>query len=99
MGDTMTNSRLLIAIVDDEESVRKALGRLLRSVGMDSETFASGQEFLQCLKTHLPDCVVLDLHLPGLTGRDIQRSLNEAGVHLPTIVVTGQDQPGVREEV
>src|SRR5271170_5604798 len=99
----MTRRSLLVAVVDDEESIRKALKRLLRSAGMDTEAFASGRDFLDYVKnlgqSRKPDCLVLDLHLPGLTGKDVQRCMKQAGFSLPTIVITGHDQPGVREEL
>jgi FixJ family two-component response regulator len=64
----VTKACLLIAIVDDKEPVRKALMRLMRSVGLSVETFASGPEFLKSIETRLPDCVVLDLHMPHMNG-------------------------------
>lgn len=91
--------RLLVAIVDDEEPVRRALRRLLRVAGMDVETFASGYEFLESVKTQCPDCAVIDLRLPGLTGLDVQERLVEAGIRLPTIIITGHDQGGTKERV
>jgi len=94
----MSTSALLVAVVDDEESVRKALRRLLRSAGMQVEAFSSGQEFLNSLVNHQPDCLLLDLHMPGLTGLDVQRRLTEAQTVLPTIIITGHDQPGVANE-
>ena len=94
----MTTPRRLIAVVDDEESVRRAFARMLRTSPFDVETFASGQEFLDSLKDHRPDCVVLDLQMPGLTGRDVQRQLSLAQIHLPIIVVTAHDQPSLREQ-
>lgn len=94
----MSASALLVAVVDDEESVRKALRRLLRSAGMQVETFSSGQEFLNSLTSHQPDCLLLDLHMPGLTGLDVQCRLAAAKTRLPTIIITGHDQPGVANE-
>lgn len=87
-----------IAIIDDEECVRKALRRLFVAEGMEAETFASGSEFMESLRTHLPDCVVLDLHVPGLDGLAIQKHL-AAGVGLPVVVITGHDQPGAEERI
>lgn len=95
----MSNPRLLVAIVDDEEPVRKALRRLFLSAGIDVETFATGDELLESVRIHRPDCAVIDLHLPGLTGLDVQQRLVEAGVHLPTVIITGHDQAGVAERV
>lgn len=96
----MTDRRLLVAIVDDEEPVRKALRRLLLSAGIDVETFASGDEFLAAMGSdHRPDCAVIDLHLPGLSGLEVQERIAEAGIRLPTVIITGNDQTGVEERV
>ena len=86
----------LIAVVDDEESVRKALQRLIRSAGFDVETFPSGAEFLTSMQHHEPACLVLDLHMPGVNGFDVQDELNQARVHLPVVVITGHDTPSAR---
>jgi FixJ family two-component response regulator len=82
-----------VAIVDDEEAVRKALGRLLRSSGLDAETFPTGQAFLDSLADARPDCLVLDLHMPGLTGLQVLQKLQLSTPMLPVIVITGQDEP------
>jgi FixJ family two-component response regulator len=84
---------LVIAIVDDEESVRKALSRLLRSAGMTVKTFSGGAEFLQSLADYKPDCVVLDINMPGMTGFDVLNRLAETKVPLPIVVITGLDSP------
>jgi FixJ family two-component response regulator len=90
--------RPLIAVVDDEESVRRALARMLRASQFDVDVFASGQEFLDSLRTRLPDCVVLDYRMPQLTGRDVQRQLALAQIRVPIIVVTAHDRPALREQ-
>ena len=96
-------SRLLVAVVDDEESVCRALFRLLRAVGLDVETFSSGTTFLDSIRerrpSRRPDCVVLDLHLPGLTGIDVQRRLKSDGINLPIVMITGNEEAGVKERV
>jgi FixJ family two-component response regulator len=94
----MSNS-LAIAVVDDEAPVRKALGRLLRAAGFSVETFASGIEFLGSLQIRRPDCTILDLHLPGLSGLEVQEQLARDKNSLPCIVITGKDEPGVAERV
>jgi FixJ family two-component response regulator len=88
----MKNSYPVVAIVDDEEAVRKALGRLLRASGMASETFASGQEFLDSLAAQRPDCLVLDLQMPVLNGLDVLHELAKGGQRVPTIVITAHDE-------
>jgi len=60
--------------------------------------FASGQEFLDSLRARLPDCLILDYQMPGLTGRDVQRHLTFARSQVPIIVVTAHDQPALREQ-
>jgi len=95
----MANRLPLIAVVDDEESVRIALARMLRASSFEVTTFGCGEEFLDSLKTVMPDCVVLDFQMPGLTGRDVQRALSTQKVALPIIIVTAHDQPSLREKV
>lgn len=85
-----------IAVVDDEESVRKAVQRLLRSAGMEVETFPSGAKFLDAMKSRAVDCVVLDLHMSGANGFDVQAQLVRLGKWLPIIVMTGHDTPDAR---
>jgi len=87
----MENRRSFVAIVDDEESVRRALLRLLRAANMDAEAFASGEAFLSSLDQFRPDCVVLDLQMPGLTGRDVQKRLISMQINLPVILITAHD--------
>lgn len=95
----MANRLPLIAVVDDEESVRLALARMLRASSFEVSIYSSGEEFLQSLKTRVPDCAVLDFQMPGLTGRDVQRALSVAKLSLPIIIVTAHDQPSLREKV
>ena len=87
----------LVAIVDDEESVRRALGRLLRSAGFDVQTFASGADFLHSLGRSVPQCVVLDLRMPQMNGFDVQSALVEARANVPVVIITGDDSAESRE--
>jgi FixJ family two-component response regulator len=98
MGAIVTKSRALIAVVDDEEPIRRALRRLLRSVGLDVETFPSGSEFLESLATRQPDCIVLDLHMPLVNGFEVQARLAESGVTVPVVVITGHDSDETRHQ-
>lgn len=95
----MDEIRHLIAVVDDEEPVRTALRRLLRSASFDVETFPSGAEFLESLKTHQPACVVLDLHMPQVNGFAVQARLAETNLGLPVVIITGHDTLETRERV
>ena len=92
----MAPARPLIAVVDDEESVRRALARVLGASQFDVDVFASGQEFLDSLRGRQPDCLVLDLQMPGLTGLEVQRILSSAGARFPTIIITAHDEPETR---
>jgi len=91
-------ARRLIAVVDDEESVRRALARMLSVSQFEVEVCASGREFLDALPLRRPDCVVLDYQMPGLNARDVQRELTSAQAGLPVIVVTAHDQATLREQ-
>jgi FixJ family two-component response regulator len=89
--------RLLISVIDDEEPVRKALGRLFTSLGFGVETFSNGPEFLSSLQDHRPDCAILDLHLPGLSGLEVQERLGHEHISFPVIIVSGRAEPGLPE--
>ncbi len=88
----------LIAIVDDEASVRKALLRLFRSSGFDAREFISGVEFLKTLPFCRYDCLVLDLHMPGLNGIEVQRDIAMSETRLPIVIITAHDEPETREK-
>ncbi|QNP39510.1 response regulator transcription factor [Lysobacter solisilvae (ex Woo and Kim 2020)] len=77
--------------MDDEEDVRHALRRLLRSAGFDVLVYGSGREFLRHAAGGAPDCVVLDLHMHGESGFDVQHALAEAQLPIPVVVLTGCD--------
>ena len=78
-----------VSVVDDDASVREALGSLLRSAGLAVETFRSAREFLTSPRRDASSCLVLDVELPGLSGLDLQRELATAGVRIPIIFLTG----------
>jgi len=79
----------VIAIVDDDPSVREGLSSLIRSAGLRVETFVSAQEFLDRPVAEAPSCLVLDLQLPGLSGLDLQKKMAEAGLEIPIVFLTG----------
>ncbi len=85
-----------VAVVDDEEPIRKALCRLLRACGIAAEGFASGQVFLDSLAARRADCLILDLRMPGFGGLQVLQQLQSFSRTLPTIVITGHDEPGTR---
>jgi FixJ family two-component response regulator len=79
----------MVFIVDDDARMRAAMQRLLKSVGLHSESFATPQDFLRRKLPGGPSCLVLDVRLPGMSGLDVQHKLNEAGVPIPIIFITG----------
>ena len=85
----MGQSDAVIAIVDDDLSVREGLETLLRSAGWRVETFASAQEFLARPRAGPPSCLILDLQLPGLSGLDLQKRMAEAELEIPIVFLTG----------
>lgn len=93
----MPNKAIRVALVDDDDSVRKAFGRLLSASNFDIKTYGSARDFLKSLKSDLPQCLVLDLHMPDLTGLDVQNQLMRIGIKIPTIVITAYNEPGIRE--
>jgi FixJ family two-component response regulator len=95
----MLAARPLVAVVDDEESVGRAVARLIRSAGLDAEVFASGEAFLSMLESGKPDCVLLDLHMPGISGFEVQARIAESRRRPPVVAVTGHDSPEARSRV
>ncbi|MDB5785368.1 response regulator [Caballeronia mineralivorans] len=94
----MVNLNQIVAVVDDDESVRRAIKRLLHSAGIRADTFASGDEFLSLLSSipsYRPACVILDIQMPGTNGPEIWRRLASTGV--PVIFITEHDDLAVRE--
>ena len=97
----MDKSKPLIVIVDDDESVCRAIRRLVRSLAMDAETFSSGQDFLDLLEampSFKPDCLILDVQMPGINGLGVQERLAKTGKTVPVIFITAHDEVGVREK-
>lgn len=85
-----------IAVVDDDESIRKALVRLLRASDFYVESFSSGGEFLASLKGPHPKCVVLDFQMPQISGLDVLKDLRARSVDIPVVIITAHDEPIVR---
>ena len=85
----MAEAKAIVFVVDDDLSVREALGSLIRSAGLKVETFASAQEFLARPRADMPSCLVLDLRLPGLSGLELQKRMAEVNIEIPIIFITG----------
>lgn len=93
----MSETHLLVAIVDDDVGVCRALQRLIRSAGYRASAFPDGEALLQVLEADPPDHVLLDLHLPGLSGAALIARLRLHREDLPITVMTGLDTPGARD--
>jgi FixJ family two-component response regulator len=85
----MTDAEPIVFIVDDDLSVRRSTERLLRSAGLEVQTFTSAREFLKNPRPEGPACLVLDVRMPGLSGMELQRELAQSGIHIPIIFITG----------
>ena len=87
----------LVAVVDDDTSVRRALTRLLQSADFRVLTYASATEFLDSGIGNAPDCVILDIHLGGMSGLEMLLRLRESGHNLPVLIITAHDDAQSRE--
>jgi FixJ family two-component response regulator len=85
----MPETQAVVFVVDDDASVREALGRLIRSAGLRVEAFASAEEFLNRPRADAPSCLVLDVRLPDLSGLDLQRRMAAANNEIPIVFITG----------
>jgi len=94
----MTESKTHVAVVDDDKSFSRAVERLLRAAGFEPFVCPSAEAFLQDTTHPSPACLVLDLHLSGMSGLDLCRRLNALGKTAPVILVTAHDEPETREE-
>jgi FixJ family two-component response regulator len=86
----------LVAIVDDDESVRSALLGLMKAVGLCSQAFASAEEFLSSGQQHQTACLIADIRMPGMSGLDLQAKLNAERCSIPTIFITAHGDTNMR---
>jgi len=86
----MSSKDSVVFVVDDDPSVLKAVGRLLRSAGFQATTFSSSQRFLDQHDAAVPCCLILDLQMPGMSGLEVQTKLAAAGVEMPIIFLSGR---------
>ena len=89
----MINRPLNVAIIDDDDSVRRALRRLLETSDIHTQGFASGAEFLRARNWALLDCIVIDLHMPRMTGLELMQHLAQYDRDIPTVMISAQDEP------
>ena len=92
----MTIRRVLVSVVDDDQSVRESLPDLLRECGFDVEAFASAEAFLASEVVGKTKCLILDIAMPGMTGPDLQRELTRRRQEIPTIFITAHAEETVR---
>jgi FixJ family two-component response regulator len=89
----------VISIIDDDASVRKATARLVRSLGYRAEVFASAEEYLQSGRVSDSSCLITDLHMPGMSGADLQDRLNAEGHRIPIVFMTAYFEERTRARV
>lgn len=90
--------RPIVFVVEDDESVRRSLGRLIRSEGFEVRLFDSSERFLEEVTLTPGACVVLDITMPRISGLDVQNRLNERGIRMPVIIVSARDDDATRRE-
>lgn len=93
----MAKESFTVYVVDDDESVRRALERLLRSCGYHAVTFGSAEEFMEATSCQGEGCLVLDIRLPGMTGLDLQEKLSSSGSKYAVILMTAHDNSQLQE--
>jgi FixJ family two-component response regulator len=93
----MPYGSITVYIIDDDESIRKALKRLLRSAGYQAQTFASAEDFLDSTSARGQGCLILDIRLPGITGLDLQEKLASGEAKYQVIFITAHDNPQWQE--
>jgi FixJ family two-component response regulator len=96
-GPAASRRPLRVAILDDEPSVRTAISRLVSASGMISGSYANCMELFNGVSLFDPDCIILDLYMPGLDGLEVLSYLRRTGVKVPIIMITAQDDPSLRE--
>ena len=89
----MTGPGTFIAVVDDEPSVCAMLARQLRLENYQVSLFTSGPEFLASLNLHSPACAVIDVHMPELSGLEVQSRMRAAHIHVPVVLITASEEP------
>ncbi len=97
-GIPMKDTRLLISVVDDDESVRESLPDLLKELGFTARAFSSAEEFLNSDTVLRSGCLILDLAMPGMTGTELQQELKRRQIQTPIIFITGHQDEAVRRE-
>jgi FixJ family two-component response regulator len=93
------SAAICIAVVDDEAPVRTMLGRLLRLADYEVAAFGCGDDFIASLAKRHPDCVILDVHMPGLSGFDVKARMSAAHIDIPVVFITASDDLALEGKV
>jgi FixJ family two-component response regulator len=96
MSDARSPDDAIIAVVDDDPSMRSAVQGLLKAVGLQGRTFASAEEFLSSGQQHRVACLIADIRMPGMSGLDLQARLNAERIDVPIIFLTAHDEAWMR---
>jgi FixJ family two-component response regulator len=96
--ETKASQRIRVAVVDDDASLCKALGRLLAAAGISTTIYSSGEAFLADDVNQDPDCLILDIELGGMSGLDLQRVLSTMGREIPIVFITAHEEPELAEQ-
>ena len=91
-------SNEMIAVVDDDETMRKALSRLLGGEAYRVETYTGGQQFIDSLHGRVPECLILDMNMEPVSGGEVLKYLADTSNRIPTVILTGRDSPQRRED-
>jgi FixJ family two-component response regulator len=91
--------RLLLSVVDDDESIRESLPDLIKEFGFAARAFSSAEEFLSSGSLNETSCLILDIAMPGMSGPELHRELKRRGEEIPTIFITGQKDETIRARV
>jgi len=93
----MSETKPLISVVDDDESMREAVRGLMKSLGYTAEAFASAEEFLSSRQVPRTSCLIADVQMPGMTGLELHRHLMASGKTIPTILITAYPDDSARD--
>jgi FixJ family two-component response regulator len=96
---SMTDTRLLVSVVDDDESIRESLPDLLRELGFAARTFSSAEKFLESHTAFQTGCLILDIAMPGMSGPELQLELKRRGMNMPVIFITAHPDEAVRRQI
>ena len=88
----------IVSVVDDDASVRRSLGRLLKSMGFEVQTYSSAMEFLMNGPLHAYGCAIIDVRMPGISGLDLQKRLLADGIALPVVVISALEDTGIQAQ-